>query len=489
MKRLIVSLILLIISGVIPIYSADSISVNVSAFSYIFSSPGNLHSIIYEEPRLSKPVSIFNSTTDVISITPVYHDNEHFPEFAPKYQISQNDSQSIISFFATTDSDTFVKQYCISKISNTVSTNIFRTSTTAGTSSVGIVLKVTLNKLQNDHYRYFTIDNRNKKVVTLNQTSSRSINSTNWSGIRSRFTAVLLRSKSDSIFLDNHNDTSMQFSGTISGNDTLNYLLYAGPVKYSLLRKIGNNAGHLMFPLWFWMRWLSLGIMYLFDFLTSLSSNLLIAIILLSICVKIILSPLFHIADKWQKKVNYQNGIIQPRIAEIKKQFKGEEQTHRILALHKELGISPLYSLKSLFSAAIQIPIFFAAYHALSEHYVLFQTSAGFIADLSQADGLLPLPFALPLIGNRINILPFVMTSITIASSWLHTDKSMSEVMLKKQRTNLYGMALLFFVLLYTSPAGMVLYWTMNNLLAFLSTVFSSFFQYRQHQSLKGTVP
>ncbi|HMA64080.1 MAG TPA: membrane protein insertase YidC, partial [Chitinispirillaceae bacterium] len=386
-------------------------------------------------------------------------------------------------------SDPFVKQFCISKFSNTVSINVYKADTIASTSPIGIILKIAFDKLQNEHYRHITIDNKKKKVYSLNQSSSQSINSSNWSGIRTRFTSVLLRSESGSIMLDNYNDTVMQFSGTISGNDTLNYLLFAGPVKYSLLRKIGNNAERLMFPLWFWMRWLSLGIMYLFDFLTSFSSNLLIAIILLSICVKIILSPLFHIADKWQKKVNYQNGIIQPRIADIKKQFKGEEQTHRILALHKELGISPLYSLKSLFSAAIQIPIFFAAYHALSEHYALFQTSAGFIADLSQADGLLPLPFALPVIGNTINILPFVMTSITLASSWLHTDKSMSAEMLKKQRNNLYGMALLFFILLYTSPAGMVIYWTMNNLLAFLSTVFSSFFHYRQHQSIKGTIP
>jgi YidC/Oxa1 family membrane protein insertase len=488
MKRLIVNLLLILLSGIIPITAADSIAVKVNSFSYIFSLSGNLHSITYEEPGLSKPVIISTSASDIISIAPEHH-NTLLSEITPRHQISENDSQSIITFLYSNESDTFVKQFCISKFSNTVSTTIYKTSSSAGNAPSTIVLKVTLSKPQNEHYRIFTIDDRKKKVYSLNQKFSQSINNTNWSGIRSRFTAVMLRSESDSMILDNHNDTAMQFSGTLSGNDTLTYLLYAGPVKYSLLRKIGYNAGQLMFPLWFWMRWLSLGIMYLFDFLKSISSNLIIAIVLLSICVKIILSPLFHIADKWQKKVNYQNGIIQPRIAEIKKQFKGEEQTHKILALHKELGISPLYTLKSLFSAAIQIPIFFAAYHALSEHYALFQTSAGFIADLSKADGLLPLPFVLPFIGNKINILPFVMTTITIASSWLHTDKSMSEAMLKKQRTNLYGMALLFFVLLYTSPAGMVLYWTMNNLLAFLSTVFSSFFQYRQHQSLKGTIP
>jgi YidC/Oxa1 family membrane protein insertase len=488
MKRFTVQFLLLLLSVIVPASGADSISINVNSFSYVFSPFGNLHTINYNEPGLSKPVIISNSFSDFISIASEL-DDTLLSGISPEHQFSQNDSQSIITFVLGTDSNTFVKQFCISKFSNTISVRIYNAATAVSKAPVRIVLKTVLSKLQNEHYRHVTIDNMKKKVYELNPNSSQPVISSNWTGIRSRFTTVLLRSVSDSIRFDNRNDTSLQFSSTISGTDTLSYVFYAGPVKYTLLRNIGNNAEMLMFPLWFWMRWLSLGIMYLFDFLKSFSSNLIIAIILLSICVKIILSPLFHIADKWQKKVNYQNGIIQPRIAEIKKQFKGEEQTHRILALHKELGISPLYSLKSLFSAAIQIPIFFAAYHALSEHYALFQASAGFISDLSKADGLLPLPFVLPFIGDKINILPFVMTAITFASSWLHTDKSLSAKVLKKQRTNLYGMAIVFFVLLYTSPSGMVLYWTINNLLAFLSTICSSFFQYSKHQSIKGTVP
>ncbi|NLD93401.1 MAG: membrane protein insertase YidC [Fibrobacter sp.] len=481
MKRFTVPLLLILLSGIIAISSADSISVKVNAFSYIFSVSGNLHSVIYEESRLSKPVRISSSDSDIISLTPEHHDS-YLSETTPAYQIAENDSQSVISFRYIGESYTFVKQFCISKFTNTVTICCLTASGTDSTASTKIALNVALNKIQHEHYKFISIDNRNKKVFSLNKNSSQPITSSDWMGIRSRFTTILLRSDSDTLVLKHYNDSSIHFSGTISENDTLTCLVYAGPVKYSILRNIGNNAERLMFSLWFWMRWFSLGILYLFDFLTTLSGNLLIAIILLSICVKIILSPLFHIADKWQKKVNYQNNIIQPRIAEIKKHYKGEEQTRRIIALHKEIGISPLYSLKSLLSAAIQIPIFFAAYHALSEHYALFQSSAGFIADLSQADGLLPLPVTLPVLGNAINILPFVMTSITFASSWLHTDTSMSAVMLKKQRTNLYGMALLFFVLLYTSPAGMVIYWTMNNLLAFLSTVFSSFLHHRHQQ-------
>lgn len=248
--------------------------------------------------------------------------------------------------------------------------------------------------------------------------------------------------------------------------------IYCGPIEYHELQKVDVKLSKLLYPLPFWIRWLSVGFLYLFDILLSIFKSVPVALILLSVCVKIILAPLFKIASAWQKQVNVQNSLLQPRLNEIKLKYKGEEQTKQTLALYKELGISPLYSLKSLLSAAIQIPVFFAAYHMLSEHIALNNVSFLWISDLSSPDHLFKLPFVIPFFGNHFNILPFIMTSITIASSYIHTDTSLSSALQKKQRTNLYWMAALFFFMLYTSPAGMVIYWTMNNLIAFFATIF-----------------
>jgi membrane protein insertase Oxa1/YidC/SpoIIIJ len=138
-------------------------------------------------------------------------------------------------------------------------------------------------------------------------------------------------------------------------------------------------------------------------------------------------------------------------------------------------------------SAAIQIPVFFAAYHMLSEHIALSNTSFLWIKDLSFPDHLLKLPFTIPIFGEYFNILPFIMTSITICASWIHTDTSLSVSLQKKQRINLYWMAALFFLLLYTSPAGMVIYWTMNNILAFLATFFEFIMQKQERRKEKTT--
>jgi membrane protein insertase Oxa1/YidC/SpoIIIJ len=76
------------------------------------------------------------------------------------------------------------------------------------------------------------------------------------------------------------------------------------------------------------------------------------------------------------------------------------------------------------------------------------------------------LPFELPLFGDELNALPLLMTAVTLLSSRLHDDGTLAGDLLRKQRRGLYAMALAFLALFYTVPAGMVLYWTSNNLVA-----------------------
>lgn len=310
-----------------------------------------------------------------------------------------------------------------------------------------------------------------KKVKSLHpdKLGIDTIKSSIWAGIHDRFWCCLI--KPDSNLPVIYRDNSLILKLSSDKAQLSSFRIYYGPIVPDELNKVDHNLTKLLYPLPFWMRWLSFGFLYIFNFLLKLLHNVPVSLILLSVCVKIILAPLFKIASIWQKQVNRQSSILQPRLEEIKKRFKGEEQTRKTLELYKELDISPLYSLKSLLSAAIQIPVFFAAYHMLSEHIALSNSSFLWISDLSSPDHLFKLPFSIPLFGNHFSILPFIMTFFTIASTWLHTDSSLSISLQQKQRANLYWMAALFFLLLYTSPAGMVIYWTMNNILAFMTSI------------------
>ena len=80
------------------------------------------------------------------------------------------------------------------------------------------------------------------------------------------------------------------------------------------------------------------------------------------------------------------------------------------------------------------------------------------------------MPDALLTIGGlSINLLPVLMTVINIISSSIYTKGAPL-----KEKVQLYGMALLFLVLLYDSPSGLVLYWTANNTFSLIKNIIQS---------------
>jgi YidC/Oxa1 family membrane protein insertase len=245
--------------------------------------------------------------------------------------------------------------------------------------------------------------------------------------------------------------------------------LFAGAVESNRLAAVDSKLTGMMYAaLWQWLRMLCFGMSWLFTGVQSLVGNIGLAIILLSACVKILMSPLTLIADRWQESVNKTTAILQPPIDAIKRQYKGEDANTRILAVYREHNVHPLYTLKSLAGFLIQIPIFIAAFDVLGESVLLDDTSFLWIKDLAIPDRALALPWALPFFGAYLNLLPFLMTGITLLTSWIQTDPSLTPELLRKQRLRLYLMAVAFFVLFYTFPAGMVLYWTTNNVLHLL---------------------
>jgi YidC/Oxa1 family membrane protein insertase len=195
---------------------------------------------------------------------------------------------------------------------------------------------------------------------------------------------------------------------------------------------------------------------------------------MLSITVKILMLPLTIIAEKWQSEVNEIKTKLAPKLLEIKQKYRGEELHNKTLALYKIEKISPFYTVKSLAGFFIQIPIFFAAYHMLEEEVLLKGTSFLWIHNLAKPDNFLTLPFSIPYFGNSLNLLPVLMTIATLLSSYIHQDKTLSIQLRKKQKINLYVMATLFFTLFYHFPAGMVLYWSMNNFIALAKSIYSS---------------
>jgi YidC/Oxa1 family membrane protein insertase len=163
--------------------------------------------------------------------------------------------------------------------------------------------------------------------------------------------------------------------------------------------------------------------------------------------------PLYSITEKYQQKERDLQKRLKPKIGKIKTVFKGDEQYMILSAYYRQNRYHPFYALRNSLSLIIQIPFFIAAYSYLSHLSILRGASFLFIKDLGAPDALF----------YGINILPVIMTFINIISTTVYTKGF--DI---KEKFQLYGISLVFFLLLYKSPAGLVLYWTMNNLFSLL---------------------
>ena len=288
-----------------------------------------------------------------------------------------------------------------------------------------------------------------------------------WSGIRSRFWTWVARPLESGIRLDiakvATNQPRVVFAPAVDGR--LRMEIYAGPVEWAALNAAAPELNALLFAaLWDWLRTLCFGLLMLLGWFGQLIGSYGFAIILLSLSVKILMWPLTHVADRWQQDVNRIQSLLKPQLDEIKANFKGEDAHERTLAVYREHSVHPLYTFKSLAGFLIQIPVFIAAFDMLGENFALDGTGFLWIVDLAKPDRWFSLPWAIPFFGGHLNLLPFLMTALTLVAAWLQRDDSLSADFQHQQALRLYLMAGAFFVLLYTFPAGMVLYWTASNL-------------------------
>jgi len=190
-----------------------------------------------------------------------------------------------------------------------------------------------------------------------------------------------------------------------------------------------------------------------------------IAIILLCVLVKLLLLPMNFLVARYETDVAKKQSLMAPVLADIKANYKGEEAHKKLMGAYKDLKISPFYELKPLIGSLIQIPILIAVFNALGEMPQLQGSSFMWINSLAHPDTLFLFPFSIPLMGNGVNLLPLIMTLVTVISTIQYKNKHSPESEMIKKKRNLYFMALGFFILFYPFPAAMVLYWLTANLL------------------------
>ncbi len=185
-----------------------------------------------------------------------------------------------------------------------------------------------------------------------------------------------------------------------------------------------------------------------------------IAIIFLSTLIYIILFPLTVKSTKSMRKMQE----LQPEIEELRRKFKDNPQklNKEILELYRKYKINPLGGCLPLF---LQIPIFFALYQVLIRAVEIKGAKFLWIKDLSLPDYLIKFPFSLPILGDGLHLLPLIMMGLMFLQQKLTTPKTQAS---EQQKLMSVVFPLLFGIIFYRFPSGLVLYWVCNSLFTFI---------------------
>ena len=187
-----------------------------------------------------------------------------------------------------------------------------------------------------------------------------------------------------------------------------------------------------------------------------LSLNPICAVFIISFVVNFMSYPIFAKIEQMIKGDNEKYQKLLPKVNSIKRNFQGYERRMLLSTYFRQNDYHPLLAhFKQSLTIFLQVPIFIASYIVIRENG-LFQDQM-----LEQINNSITL-FNLP-----IKILPILMTIINVMSVRVYMkNKSLSS----KIYAN--SLSIIFLVLLYLSPASIVLYWIFNNSFAFLRNVY-----------------
>ncbi len=233
---------------------------------------------------------------------------------------------------------------------------------------------------------------------------------------------------------------------------TRGYRLYVGPKKLSLVRQFAPGSAEIMQFGTF--KWLCVVLVPTLNFFHGLIPNYGIAIILLTLLVRIIFWPLTHKSTESMKRMQ----AIQPQLKEIQAKFKGEPQKlqQETMRIYRENKVNPM---SSCLPMLIQIPVFIALFTVLRSAVELRFAPFLWIADLSEPENLLA--GVLPVIP-ALNILPFFMAGTMVLQSRL--TPAMGDA--TQQKMMMWMMPAMMLFMFYSMPSALVLYWTVSQLLS-----------------------
>ena len=182
-----------------------------------------------------------------------------------------------------------------------------------------------------------------------------------------------------------------------------------------------------------------------------------LAIILITILVRVLMAPLMTRQMKSMKRIS----AMQPEIKAVQEKYPDDrtKQSEAMMAVYKKHDLSPFSMFSGCLPMFLQFPVFIGFYYALQGSIALRQQPfVGWMDDLSQPEAL----FTIPGIDLPVRLLPLLMGGSMFLQQKLAPQTAMDPA---QARMMLWMLPIMFTVLFYQFASGLVLYWFVSTLI------------------------
>ena len=327
----------------------------------------------------------------------------------------------------------------------------------------------------------YGFENNKDSYLSVAGTSNKVIDNVNWVSFREHFfsSILILNNESNQVEISSEdlsgNDAldkkfTKRFLANIplslDSNNQLSFSMYYGPTDYETLKEYNLNLENSVPIGWGIFGWLNRFIFFpLFSFLTNYFSYG-ISIILMTIIVKVAISPLTYKSYLSQIKMK----ILKPELEIINEKFGDDpmKKQQETMNLYTKSGANPM---SGCLPAFLQMPIFFALFTFFPVAFSLRQKSFLWADDLSSYDSILDLGFYIPLYGDHISLFP-ILASVAI---FFYTKMTTGQQMMSPSQTGgvnmkviMYMMPIMMLFFFNNYASGLSLYYFISNVLTII---------------------
>ena len=327
----------------------------------------------------------------------------------------------------------------------------------------------------------YGFENNKDSYLSVAGTTNKVIDNVNWVSFREHFfsSILILNNESNQVEISSEdlsgNDAldkkfTKRFLANIplslDSNNQLSFSMYYGPTDYEILKEYNLNLENSVPIGWGIFGWLNRFIFFpLFSFLTNYFSYG-ISIILMTIIVKVAISPLTYKSYLSQIKMK----ILKPELEIINEKFGDDpmKKQQETMNLYTKSGANPM---SGCLPAFLQMPIFFALFTFFPVAFSLRQKSFLWADDLSSYDSILDLGFYIPLYGDHISLFP-ILASVAI---FFYTKMTTGQQMMSPSQTGgvnmkviMYMMPIMMLFFFNNYASGLSLYYFISNVLTII---------------------